>query len=84
MTKYIDKDALIDNELLRDATLRLLPCPHCGGKATGVVWLEYFLDMSAWPTARVICGECNSMMDTKRMSKEQAIEDAIKKWNNRY
>lgn len=61
----------------------LLPCPHCGGRPTDVVWMEYFLDMGAFPTARITCGECSSMMDTVGMSREAAIQRAIEKWNAR-
>lgn len=71
------------HELDRKNTLRLMRCPHCEGSPTGVVWMEYFVDMDAWPTARIICGECNSMMDTHGMSRDDAVEKAIQKWNRR-
>jgi Lar family restriction alleviation protein len=71
------------SDLMLSETENLLPCPHCGGKPCGAVWMEYFLDMGAWPTVRVICADCNSMMDTKGLTKSEAIRDATEKWNRR-
>ena len=71
------------HDIDRKNTLRLIQCPHCDGRPTGVVWMEYFLDMGAWPTARITCGECNATMDTHGMSRDDAIEKAIAKWNRR-
>lgn len=67
----------------KEQSAKLACCPHCGG-IPGTIWIEYFLDMGCWHTARVVCGECNSIMDTHGLSKEDAINKAIQKWNKRH
>lgn len=74
----------IFSNLDRESTLKLLPCPHCGGRPTGVVWLEHFVDSSGFHVAKIVCAQCNSIMNTNGLSKESATQRAIEKWNQRW
>lgn len=71
-------------DLLGEATKKLRPCPFCGSKAGGVVWMDFTIDQHGWPTATIVCGECNSIFNTCALTKQDAVNRAIEKWNRRY